>query len=72
MRPRGSVEGVVILACVAVTAFFGFACTLNDNGDSGSAPIGEVLLHPDRADARECATPPGLLAAVPGGLCLLI
>jgi hypothetical protein len=90
MRPMGSFEGLVILACVALAALFGFACALNDNSDLGlslrtaadpgpspdeawvAAPIARDCRRASAPAVRERATPPGLLAAVPGGLCLLI
>jgi hypothetical protein len=38
VRRMGSVEGLVILACVALTALFGFACALNEDGDFNVTP----------------------------------
>jgi hypothetical protein len=91
MRPMGSVEGLVILACVALAALFGFACAFDHDGVGASAcPAGGTSPPPDevsgaaplddrdRRSARpptrsgERTAPPRLLAAVPGGLCLLI
>jgi hypothetical protein len=90
LRARVDVEGFVILVCVALAALFGFACTLDDNGDLGlslpraadsgpspeeasvAAPFTRGCRRAAEPAARERLTPPGLLAAAPGGLCLLI
>ena len=90
MRPTVIVEALVILICVAIAAFFGFACTLLDScgldlslrpadrpapspdGVSGPTPVADDRRRAAGPAARKRVTPPGLLAAVPGGLCLLI
>jgi hypothetical protein len=90
MRPSGSAQSFVIVACVALAAVLGFAWMLIDNGELG-LPLRRVLdswPSRDKAsgaalvadDCRRAAAPaaqerliqPSLLAAVPGGLCLLI
>jgi hypothetical protein len=90
MRPTGSVEGLLILACVDLAVFLGFAGAVDDNGDLGLSPrpAADPRQSADEAaggasttrDWRRAGPPalreglslPGPLAAVPGGLRLLI
>ena len=92
MRPLGSVESFVIIACVVLAALCACACAFDQDGDGGvaarlvdnvspspcegsrAAPVegrGRPTTRP-RAKTGERLALPGLLAAVPGGLCLLI
>jgi hypothetical protein len=88
LRPTRHLEWLLIVCCLLLCALFAVACSFDDDPDVSLCPADDFSSSPDVTSCappvrdgqrlglthggRTASAAPALLAAVPGGLCLLI